>query len=51
MCVVCTCAVLFYSFHANGTMDPASMHTGCPVIKGIKWAAPIWIHVDEYERK
>ncbi len=21
--------------------------TGCPVIKGIKWAAPVWIHVDE----
>ena len=32
----------------NGTMDPASMHTGCPVIKGIKWAAPIWIHIDEF---
>lgn len=42
-------AVLFYSFHPNGTMDPASMHTGCPVVKGIKWAAPVWIHVDEFE--
>lgn len=37
-------AVLFYSYHPNGTMDPAAMHTGCPVIKGIKWAAPVWIH-------
>ncbi len=31
-------AVLFYSYHPNGTMDTASMHTGCPVIKGIKCA-------------
>lgn len=41
-------AVLFYSFFANGTMDMASMHTGCPVVKGIKWGAPVWIHVDEF---
>jgi len=41
-------AVLFYSYHPNGTHDEASMHTGCPVIKGIKWAAPVWIHVDEF---
>jgi len=42
-------AVLFYSFFPNKTMDPASMHTGCPVIKGIKWAAPVWIHLDQFE--
>ncbi len=30
-------AVLFYSYYPNKTMDPASMHTGCPVIKGVKW--------------
>ena len=24
------------------------MHTGCPVIKGIKWGAPVWIHIDEF---
>ena len=30
-------------------MDPASFHTGCPVIKGIKWGAPLWIHIDEFE--
>eukprot|EP00798_Chlamydomonas_sp_ICE-L_P022228 gene22228-29293_t len=41
-------AVLFYSFHHNGTMDEASMHTGCPVIKGTKWGAPVWIHIDEF---
>ena len=43
--------VLFYSYHPNGTMDEASMHTGCPVIKGIKWAAPVWIHTDEFRRE
>ncbi|KAG1662060.1 hypothetical protein FOA52_005307 [Chlamydomonas sp. UWO 241] len=42
-------AVLFYSFFPNKTMDAASMHTGCPVIRGIKWGAPVWIHIDEYE--
>ena len=44
-------AVLFYSYHANGTMDNASMHTGCPVIKGIKWSAPVWIHSDQFRRE
>ena len=29
-------------------MDKASLHTGCPVIKGIKWGAPVWIHIDEF---
>ncbi|GIL53146.1 hypothetical protein Vafri_8817, partial [Volvox africanus] len=37
-------AVLFYSFYPNLTMDPAAMHTGCPVVKGVKWAAPVWMH-------
>mmetsp|Transcript_41173 Transcript_41173/g.122947 ORF Transcript_41173/g.122947 Transcript_41173/m.122947 type:complete len:322 (-) Transcript_41173:473-1438(-) len=41
-------ALLFYSYFPNGTMDPASLHTGCPVIAGIKWAAPVWIHGDEF---
>ena len=41
--------VLFYSYHPNGTMDEASMHTGCPVIKGIKWAAPVWIREEGVE--
>ena len=37
-------ALLFYSMHPNGTMDSASLHTGCPVLKGVKWTATIWIH-------
>jgi hypothetical protein len=38
-------ALLFYSLKPDGkTTDPAAMHTGCPLIKGIKWTATIWIH-------
>lgn len=32
-------AVLFYSQSPDGTPDNNSMHGGCPVIKGEKWAA------------
>lgn len=41
-------ALLFYSYFPNGTMDLTSQHTGCPVIKGIKWSAPIWLHADPF---
>jgi prolyl 4-hydroxylase len=38
-------ALLFYSLRPDGkTTDPKAMHTGCPLIKGIKWTATIWIH-------
>lgn len=37
-------AVLFWSLKPDGTSDEAAMHTGCPVLKGTKWAAPVWIH-------
>lgn len=30
-------AVLFYSLHANGTIDKHSLHGGCPVKQGEKW--------------
>ena len=30
-------------------VDMTSLHTGCPVIKGIKWGSPVWIHVDEFQ--
>lgn len=32
-------AVLFYSQNPDGTPDQNSLHGGCPVIKGEKWAA------------
>mmetsp|Transcript_14251 Transcript_14251/g.21650 ORF Transcript_14251/g.21650 Transcript_14251/m.21650 type:complete len:561 (+) Transcript_14251:33-1715(+) len=36
-------AILFYSLKPNGKGDPMSMHTGCPVLEGQKWAANLWI--------
>lgn len=36
-------AVLFYSQHPNGEADKNSKHGGCPVLKGSKWAANLWI--------
>ncbi|XP_061341903.1 probable prolyl 4-hydroxylase 9 [Gastrolobium bilobum] len=35
--------LLFYSLFPNGTIDPASLHGSCPVIKGEKWVATKWI--------
>ncbi|KAK1433131.1 hypothetical protein QVD17_10037 [Tagetes erecta] len=35
--------LLFYSLYPNGTIDPTSLHGGCPVIKGQKWVATKWI--------
>lgn len=36
-------AVLFYSQLANGEADPASLHGGCPVLKGDKYASNLWV--------
>lgn len=36
-------AVLFYSQNPDGTPDSSSLHGGCPVIKGEKWAANLWV--------
>mmetsp|Transcript_7565 Transcript_7565/g.17164 ORF Transcript_7565/g.17164 Transcript_7565/m.17164 type:complete len:683 (-) Transcript_7565:217-2265(-) len=36
-------AVLFYSQNPDGTPDSHSMHGGCPVISGEKWAANLWV--------
>jgi prolyl 4-hydroxylase len=38
-------AVMFFSLKADGTEDPTSLHGACPVTKGEKWSAPMWIHV------
>ncbi|CAM9364828.1 unnamed protein product [Heterosigma akashiwo] len=35
-------AILFYSQHPNGRVDAASLHGGCPVLAGTKWAANFW---------
>lgn len=36
-------AVLFYSQLPTGELDPMSVHGGCPVLKGEKWAANLWV--------
>jgi len=36
-------AVLFYSQNPDGTPDKDSLHGGCPVIHGEKWAANLWV--------
>ncbi|XVF59313.1 hypothetical protein PTKIN_Ptkin07bG0265800 [Pterospermum kingtungense] len=39
--------ILFYSTFPNNSIDPTSVHGGCPVIKGTKWVATKWIR-DQY---
>ena len=33
-------AVLFHSIKPSGEMETRSLHTACPVKKGVKWSAP-----------
>ncbi|KAE8696782.1 putative prolyl 4-hydroxylase 10 [Hibiscus syriacus] len=42
-------ALLFWSIRPNATLDPSSLHGGCPVISGNKWSSTKWIHVEEYK--
>ncbi|XP_017845691.1 prolyl 4-hydroxylase subunit alpha-2 isoform X1 [Drosophila busckii] len=38
-------SVLFwYNLHRSSDMDFRTKHAGCPVLKGSKWIANIWIH-------
>jgi prolyl 4-hydroxylase len=41
-------AVLFHSIKPSGELERKSLHTACPVIKGVKWSAPKWVHVGHY---
>jgi len=36
-------AILFYSQLPNGEEDQMSLHGGCPVLTGDKWAANLWV--------
>ena len=36
-------ALLFYSAHPNGTADAQALHGGCPVVRGEKWVATLWV--------
>ena len=35
--------ILFWSLTPSGEIDPGTTHTACPVIRGEKWSAPLWI--------
>ncbi|EEF52784.1 probable prolyl 4-hydroxylase 3 [Ricinus communis] len=41
-------ALLFWSTRPDATLDPASLHGSCPVIRGNKWSATKWMHLGEY---
>ncbi|CAI5529814.1 unnamed protein product [Closterium sp. Naga37s-1] len=43
-------ALLFFNLHPDGTPDPASLHYACPVLHGVKWSAPKWIHVADFDK-
>ncbi|OAY76723.1 putative prolyl 4-hydroxylase 3 [Ananas comosus] len=42
-------ALLFWSMRPDATLDPSSLHGGCPVIKGNKWSSTKWMRVHEYK--
>ncbi|XVF63620.1 hypothetical protein PTKIN_Ptkin09bG0101300 [Pterospermum kingtungense] len=42
-------ALLFWSMRPDATLDPSSLHGGCPVITGSKWSSTKWMHVGEYK--
>ncbi|KAJ4744821.1 2-oxoglutarate (2OG) and Fe(II)-dependent oxygenase superfamily protein [Rhynchospora pubera] len=42
-------ALLFYSMKPDATLDPLSLHGGCPIIRGNKWSSTKWMHVQEYK--
>ncbi|KAK9812281.1 hypothetical protein WJX73_009910 [Symbiochloris irregularis] len=41
-------ALLFYSLQPSGSLDPMSLHTGCPVVHGNKWSATKWMRVHTF---
>ncbi|XP_077246717.1 2-oxoglutarate (2OG) and Fe(II)-dependent oxygenase superfamily protein [Tasmannia lanceolata] len=42
-------ALLFWSMRPDASLDPMSLHGGCPVIRGNKWSSTKWLHVNEYK--
>jgi len=41
--------LLFWSVHPDGKIDHRAMHTGCPVVRGEKWTATVWVHARPYK--
>lgn len=44
-------AILFFSLTPSAVADYSSLHVGCPVVKGKKWSATKWIHLEAFEQK
>jgi len=42
-------ALLFWSMKPDASLDPLSLHAGCPVIKGNKWSSTKWLRMNEYK--
>ncbi|XP_052196735.1 probable prolyl 4-hydroxylase 10 [Diospyros lotus] len=42
-------ALLFWSLKPDASLDPSSLHGGCPVIKGNKWSSTKWIRINDYK--
>lgn len=42
-------ALLFWSMRPDTTLDPSSLHGGCPVINGNKWSSTKWMHLRDYK--
>lgn len=40
--------MLFHSITPSGGYERRSLHTACPVIKGVKWSMPKWIRVGHF---
>ena len=36
--------ILFFSLTPEGEVDMGATHAACPVIRGEKWSAPLWMH-------
>ncbi|GAB4814205.1 hypothetical protein N2152v2_001251 [Parachlorella kessleri] len=44
-------ALVFWGLKPDGSQDRLSMHTACPVLKGIKWVAIKWIHTEPFREQ
>lgn len=44
-------ATFFYNMSPDGAVDPSSLHTGSPVLKGEKWIATKWIRQKKWKQE
>ncbi|XP_078445772.1 putative prolyl 4-hydroxylase 3 [Wolffia australiana] len=42
-------ALLFWSMKPDASLDPLSLHGGCPVVKGNKWSSTKWMRAHEFK--